>query len=113
MMLRGWGLVVLGLVAGAQDKPARLTFEVTSIKVAKERRGGIWANPGGQTYITEGAPVKLMISLMYKIPIRQITGGPSWIDDDGFDIEAKADHSYSLDDLHTMFQNMLADEFKL
>jgi uncharacterized protein (TIGR03435 family) len=113
MKLRGWCLVALGLVAGAQDKPARLTFEVTSIKPAKELRGRIATNPGGQTYITEGAPVKLMISLMYKIPSAQITGGPSWIDDEGFDIEAKADHSYSLDDLHTMFQNMLADEFKL
>ena len=50
---------------------------------------------------------------MYKIPERQITGGPAWMEEQGFDIEAKADHSYNLDDLHTMFQNMLADEFKL
>jgi uncharacterized protein (TIGR03435 family) len=54
-----------------------------------------------------------MISLMYKVPIWQITGGPSWIETDGWDIQAKADHSYNLDDLHVMFQNLLADEFKL
>ena len=28
-------------------------------------------------------------------------------------VEAKADKAYSLDDLHIMFQNLLADEFKL
>lgn len=97
----------------AQEK--RLTFEVASIKPTKPggRGGGIKALPGGQEYRAEGAPVKLIISLMYKVPMRQITGGPGWIDTDGWDIEAKADHSYNLDDLHTMFQNLLADEFKL
>ena len=73
----------------------------------------IKALPGGQEYRTEGAPVKLMISLMYKVPMRQISGGPDWINTDGWDISAKADKSYNLDDLHIMFQNMLADRFKL
>jgi uncharacterized protein (TIGR03435 family) len=43
----------------------------------------------------------------------QITGGPGWLDADGYDIEAKADHSYRLDDLQVMFQNLLADWFQL
>ncbi len=107
-------LIFAALVYG-QDKPARLTFEVASIKPTKPggRGEGIKALPGGQEYRTEGAPVKLMISLMYKVPMRQISGGPDWINTDGWDISAKADKSYNLDDLHTMFQNMLADEFKL
>jgi uncharacterized protein (TIGR03435 family) len=99
----------------AQDKPARLTFEVASIKPSQPggRSGLIKALPGGQEYSAQNASVKLIISLMYKVPIRQITGGPAWLDADGFDIEAKADHSYNLDDLHAMFQNLLADRFKL
>ena len=110
---------VIGLmstsVAYGQDKPARLTFDVASIKSAKPggRGGGIKALPGGQEYRAEGVPVKLIISLMYKVPMRQITGGPSWLDTDFYNIDAKADHSYDLDDLHVMFQNLLADEFKL
>ncbi|MGD0302456.1 MAG: TIGR03435 family protein [Bryobacteraceae bacterium] len=98
-----------------QEKPARLTFEVSSIKPSKPsgRGGGIKPLPGGQEYKAESVPVKLMISLMYKIPMRQITGGPGWLDTDLFDVDAKADKSYNLDDLHTMFQNLLADEFKL
>ena len=94
---------------------ARLTFEVASIKPAKPgaRGGGVKALPGGQEYTAQNVPVKLIISLMYKVPLRQISGGPDWINNELYDIEAKADHSYNLDDLHTMFQNLLADEFHL
>jgi uncharacterized protein (TIGR03435 family) len=54
-----------------------------------------------------------MISLMYRVPLALVTGGPDWINTELWDVEAKADHSYNLDDLHTMFQNLLADDFKL
>ena len=54
-----------------------------------------------------------MIALMYRIPARQIVGGPRWLEDDRYDVEAKADKKYTVDDLHTMYQNMLADRFHL
>ena len=54
-----------------------------------------------------------MISLMYKVPMRQIEGGPDWLDNDNYDIEARVEHVSNIDDLHTMFQNLLADRFKL
>ena len=108
-------LAALIIPLQAQDKPTRLTFEVSSVKPSQPggRGGGIKALPGGQEYTAQGVPVMLIISLMYKVPMRQITGGPDWIRTDRWDIEAKADHSYNLDDLHVMFQNLLADEFKL
>jgi len=98
--------VAIGLISTpflrGQEKPARLTFEVSSIRPSKAgaRGGGIKPQPGGQEYKAENVPVKLMISLMYKVAIRQITGGPGWLDNDLYDIDAKADHSYNLDDLH-------------
>jgi uncharacterized protein (TIGR03435 family) len=108
----GAGLLMAALVFG--QKPERLTFEVASIKLAKpEERGFIKALPGGQTYEAKNVPVKLIMSLMYKVPLGQISGGPGWLESERYDIEAKAAHSYSLDDLHTMFRNLLADEFKL
>jgi uncharacterized protein (TIGR03435 family) len=99
----------------AQDKPPRLTFEVASIKLSKPGTpgGGIKPMPGGQEYVAQNASIKSIFSLMYRIPLRQITGGPDWFSTDLYDIDAKGDHSYSLDDLHTMFQNLLEDEFKL
>jgi uncharacterized protein (TIGR03435 family) len=113
--LIGFSCLPLGY---SQENPARLTFEVISIKPFQpnpsQPGGGIQALPGGQTYQARGAPVILMIALMYKIPERQITGGPAWLRDDRWDVDAKADHpGYTLDELHAMYQSMLADQFKL
>jgi uncharacterized protein (TIGR03435 family) len=101
--------------AHAQAKPARLTFDVAAIRLSKQedRSGGIKALPGGNGYTAQNVTVKLMISLMYKVPMRQITGGPDWLDTDRYNIEAKTDGSYNIDDLHTMYQNLLADRFNL
>lgn len=112
-LLALFALAVCAVVPG--QTPKRLTFEVASIKLSQPggRGGGIKALPGGQTYKAENVPVKLIISLMYKIPMRQILGGPEWLDSERYDIDAKAAHPENLDDLHTMFQNLLADDFKL
>jgi uncharacterized protein (TIGR03435 family) len=116
-MPRKLGMLAAMVLAAvhAQEKPARLTFEVASVKLAKagDPGGGIRALPGGQRYTAQKIPVRLIISLMYKLPLRQITGGPDWLDNEFYNIEAKADHSYSLDELHIMFQNLLADRFGL
>jgi uncharacterized protein (TIGR03435 family) len=110
---------VIGLMfmssAGGQEKPTRLTFDVAAIRPSQPggRGGGIKPLPGGDGYLVQNMPVKIMISLMYKVPTRQITGAPDWLDTDRYDIEAKADHAYNLDDLHVMFQNLLADRFNL
>jgi uncharacterized protein (TIGR03435 family) len=77
------------------------------------RDGQIKAMPGGNGYLAKNIPVKLMISLMYKVPMRQIKGAPDWLASDGYDVQAKADHPYNVDDLHVMFQNLLADRFNL
>jgi uncharacterized protein (TIGR03435 family) len=110
--------IVAALLIGALvygQKQDRLTFEVVSIKPANPAQmgGGIKPMPGGQTYEAKNVPVKLIFALMYKIPMQRISGGPGWLDTDRWDIEAKAAHSSNLDDLHTMFQNLLADEFKI
>src|ERR1700753_616155 len=82
----------------AQDKPARLTFDVISIHPAdpKETGGGIKPIAGGHGYTARNIPVRLMISLMYKIPARQIKGGPEWLDTERFDVEARSDGAYSV-----------------
>lgn len=93
---------------------ANLHFEVASIRPSKPDSpfGSIKAAPGGDGYTAQGEPVRLMISLMFRIPERQIKG-PDWIGKDRFDIAAKADKRYTVDELHAMYQNMLIDRFKL
>ena len=74
------GLMLLSLAYG-QEKPARLTFDVAVIRPSDPgaRGGGIKRLPGGNGYLVQNVPVKAMISLMYKVPGRQITGGPDWL----------------------------------
>ncbi len=107
--------IVAVVIAPLIPAQTRLTFEVASIKPSKPGMpgGGIKPMSAGQGYLVAGAPVRLMMSVMYRVPVSRITGGPGWLDDDLWEVEAKADKAYSPDDLHIMFQNLLADEFKL
>jgi uncharacterized protein (TIGR03435 family) len=117
--MRTLSILAIGIVsisfAHGQEKAPQLTFEVAAIRLAQPGsfNGGIKPMPGGNGYLVQNMTVKIMISLMYKVPSRQITGGPDWLDSERYDIEAKADRSYNIDDLHVMFQNLLADRFNL
>ena len=104
-----------GLCQLKTDTAPRLEFEVASIKPSKPGAdgGGIKPLPGGQTSVATNIPVKVMIKLMYHLNDRQISGGPGWLETDPYDVEAKADRSHNIDELHVMFQNLLADRFKL
>ena len=101
------------------EKPAEtkapLAFEVASVKTSDPatRGGGIRPLPGGQTYVATGVPLKLMIRLMYRITDSQIQGGPDWMNTDRFDVRAKAEKPSNIDELHEMFQTLLADRFQL
>ncbi|MBB5062381.1 uncharacterized protein (TIGR03435 family) [Granulicella mallensis] len=108
------GLIAMPLARG-QDKTPRLTFEVASIRPSQSggQGGGIKPLPDGRGYVAQNIPIKLMISLMYKVPMRQISGGPDWLNTDRYDVEARTDRPYGIDDLHVMFQNLLADRFNL
>lgn len=113
--LAALGALLLASLAHGQDNTESLTFDVASIKQSQPglRGGGIKPLPGGTGYTSQNIPIKLIISLMYKVPMRQIEGAPEWLSADSYDIEGRIDHSASLDDLQTMVKNLLADRFQL
>jgi uncharacterized protein (TIGR03435 family) len=104
-----------GVAQTSPPTPARPTFDVAAIHPASpEERGGIVRPlPNGTGYQVQNMTAKTMMSVMYRIPAQQITGGPDWFGTEPFDVEAKADGSYDIERLHTMFQNLLADRFGL
>ncbi len=113
-----WAAAIILLpasVAISQDKPSRLTFDVASIRPSQPDQdgGGIKPLPNGTGYIAQNMSVKAMISIVYRIPMRQVTGGPDWTLSDPYDVEAKTEQSYNIDDLHIMFQHLLEDRFDL
>jgi len=99
-----------------QDKPARLTFEVASIKPSEPggRGGAMKVLPGGQEFIAQNFPLKLMIARSHWVPPRQVSGGPDWMDSELWDIQAKANRpGFTREQMIEMLGNLLEDEFKL
>lgn len=113
-------LIPAGLVLGAafaQAPPARLEFEVMSVKPAPPIVAGT-----SQVHIgmhIDGAQVHLLsfslkdyIRIAYKIKSFQVTG-PDWLESTRFDIDAKLPAGGTKEQVPDMLQSLLADRFQL
>lgn len=106
-----------GLRAQAQaEKKDPLIFEVASVKPSTgcpPKCGLVRPTVGNQGYHAEGATLRSLMTIAYSVTDRQISGGPSWINTERFDIDAKAAHPQSIEELHTMLQHLLEERFNL
>jgi uncharacterized protein (TIGR03435 family) len=87
-------------------------FEVDSVKVNKSGLTGfhrVDVQPGDRVTITS-VTARTLIQVAYKLPI---VGGPKWLDEEYFDVLAKAERKASTAELLAMLQGLLADRFKL
>src|ERR1700733_8916210 len=104
---------VLYLGAGLAETDS-LTFEVASVKPSlgcPPACGLIRSTVGSQGYHAEGATVRSLMTVAYSVTDKQISGGPSWMNTDRFDIEAKAARQGSTDELHVMLPHLLEERF--
>ena len=99
-----WALVVVPISLGAppQTPPSRapdvapqaksLAFEVASIKLTPPEFSGSRASApiSGSSLSLQGMSLKDLIHLAYTLPPDLIGGGPGWVDDTRYDLEAKA-----------------------
>jgi uncharacterized protein (TIGR03435 family) len=118
-------VLVLGLtlfaVAGiphAQAPSPSPAFDVAAIKPAADPTAFSFSmvQPGGR-YIGQNMSLRLLIKTAYGVHDSQIVGGPSWIDSDRWDINAKADGYTDAaafrDTARLMVRPLLADRFKV
>jgi uncharacterized protein (TIGR03435 family) len=109
--------VTFGIPAQSQtEEKDSLTFDVASVKPSAgcpPACGLIRQMPGGLRYHGEGVPLRVAMTVAYTVTDRQISGGPSWMNTDRFDIEAKAAHPSTSDELHVMLQHLLEERFQL
>src|ERR1035438_3876803 len=105
----------------AQTAPAPLTFEVASVKPSAPDVPGLFfqPQPGGNLRIT-GGTLKNLIAFAYNAREFAISGGPGWVNSDRFDIDARAAHVSSSENLPANAQQMrerlkslLAERFQL
>lgn len=90
-------------------------FEVASVKLCPpgKRPGGIRPSAGGDRYIADACPLRLMLQVAYRMRNEQISGGPGWLDTDLWDIQAKAEKPSTSEELHVMLQDLLVERFQL
>jgi uncharacterized protein (TIGR03435 family) len=123
------GPIAFGLMSAPQEasKTDGPKFEVASIKPAKPgARGTYISNKPGGRFTVMNMSTKDLIILAYSIQPFQLSGGPSWLNSDRYDIEAKPEHpvnvkpGMSYDQLQNAFdeqmqrlQSLLKDRCKL
>ena len=91
-------------------------FEVASVKanLLDDRIVSVKVGPGG-TFATRGYTLVLLVQRAYGVMDWNVTGGPSWIRSDRFDVVAKASVQGNLTEaqLKPMLAKLLTDRFKL
>jgi uncharacterized protein (TIGR03435 family) len=108
-------LLVLCRVSLAQTPAATPKFELSDVHPSPHvtfpfMDGG---NLHGDRYVLRQASVAEMIASAYKTDVTNVQGGPSWLEMQRFDIQAKAAPGTSEDNLKLMLKSLLADRFHL
>ena len=110
-----WSLFVSFSIAWAQT--SHLEFEVASIKPTPPDwgRGRFATMQGAHQFVARNYTLKYMVAAAYSVTLRTISGGPSWIDSDPYDILAATPGEVrpSFDDQMLMLRALLADRFQL
>jgi uncharacterized protein (TIGR03435 family) len=105
-------LILLAMGACAVfAQPARPQFEVASIKPSLSQRiVNVRPLPGR---LTADASLQILVQYAYGVEPFQVVGGPSWLESQRYEIDAKADAAASRDQLFLMLQSLLEDRFQL
>jgi uncharacterized protein (TIGR03435 family) len=108
----GFAVNLLLALASFGQPSERPKFEVASVKLASEPHPmAVRPMPGGR--LVASAPLKLLIMNAYNLQRSEIIGGPEWVNDDRYDIEAKAADNASRSRLMLMLQSLLEDRFQM
>ena len=107
----------LVLAAAGLEAQVTRTFDVASIK-----RNLTWNQPGsglaapqpGGRYTATGVTARRLIGDAYgALNVIEIVGGPEWIGQDRFDVNARAEGNPGPADILLMLRAMMAERFKL
>src|SRR5215475_8032194 len=94
LLIVAFAFAVIPLLS--QTTSPKPSFEVVSIKPSPPNLGIRGGGPRGDRLMMTGASLRMLLQQGYGRPTQggpnqlQIIGGPSWIDSDRYDIQAKA-----------------------
>jgi uncharacterized protein (TIGR03435 family) len=106
-----------GILAAQTAPDESLRFEVASLKLSPPNpQGGggiIRPKPANNGYMATNMTLRSYLMIAYTVRDTQISGGPSWFGEDRYDLDAKAEKPGTIDELHMMLRNLLADRCHL
>ena len=117
-MKRLWAVVAVtavfsGSVLGQAPAP-RPAFDVAGIQISTRPQPGMrGGQPRGNRYEIRNATMVDLIRTAYNVQPEKISGGPTWLEWNRFDIAALAPEKTSPDRLREMLKALLAERFKL
>jgi uncharacterized protein (TIGR03435 family) len=115
-------LSILWWATGAvsAQRPVTQTFEVASVRANPLRNGIRGHSFPGDRFVATNVPLRDLIAIAYGepghlLPDTQLTGGPSWIASERFDVTAKvsADSPSTIAQKQLLLRTLLAERFKL
>ena len=94
---------------------APLTFEVATVKPSDPNRPGKLFTIKGRDVLTINTTLADLMTMAYGVHLRQISGGPTWMESDKFDVQGRpqVEGVPSQVQLRGLIKNLLADRFKL
>ena len=101
-------LLAFTLFAQPAERPK---FEAASVKIAGPSGMQMVRPQPGR--LTASASVRLLIQNAWSVQQFQIAGGPGWIDDERYQIEAKAAGNATRAQIFLMLQSLLEERFQL
>jgi uncharacterized protein (TIGR03435 family) len=107
-------LIFLTTAASFGQTSAPLAFEVASIKPSTaEPGGGSGIDTDTGKIAAHNVTLKRCMRGAYDLPEARIFGGPKWVDEERYDINAKSAGPAGGHELMAMLQTLLAERFKL
>jgi uncharacterized protein (TIGR03435 family) len=112
-------LVANSLFAQAPPtRPAFAEFEVATVKRAPvdwPSAGRSMAMKTTHQFVVKNFPLRMMLAAAYNLTPKAVSGGPSWLDSDGYDVLGETPGSVrpTFEEQMTMLRKLLAERFNL
>jgi uncharacterized protein (TIGR03435 family) len=107
------GALTIGPQAGPSEAPESQRFEVASIKRTPDDPPGNRFSPTPGRFYAEHVSVRFLIWYAHDIEDFRIVGGPSWIDSEKYDLDARATGATLQQVRGPLLRQLLQDRFRL
>src|SRR5215472_15428109 len=104
-------IILTSLLAAGQTP--RLAFDAASVKINAAHDGPSRVATFPNRLSAVNATLHMLVRYAFNVPDYRLSGGPSWMDADRFDVEGTAGRTAEFDEVRAMTRTLLEDRFLL